>query len=217
MLESLERLGVDTVDVYLLHRDNADVPVGEFMEVLDRHHRAGRIKCFGGSNWSLSRVKEANAYAEANGLAKMSVVSNQFSLARLMNPTWPGCLTSGTDEYRAWHEATQTPLLAWSSQARGFFAEGAPSADRIDGEMKWCWACDANFARRERARELAKARGVVAINVALAYVLAQPFPALGLIGPRTLEEMRIAWRALEVKLTPAEVAWLDTGEGERPS
>jgi len=51
--ESLERLRTDYADIYLMHRDNLKVPVGEFVEVLNQHHRAGRIKTFGGSNWTL--------------------------------------------------------------------------------------------------------------------------------------------------------------------
>ena len=51
----------------MMHRDNPDVPVGEFVDVLDEHDRAGRIKVFGGSNWTPARFDEANAYAAANG------------------------------------------------------------------------------------------------------------------------------------------------------
>jgi predicted dehydrogenase len=67
--ESLERLRTDRLDVYLLHRDNLDVPVGEFVDVLDEHRAAGRIRAFGGSNWTLERVQQANDYAAANGRA----------------------------------------------------------------------------------------------------------------------------------------------------
>ena len=57
---SLERLRTDFVDIYMMHRDNTDIPVSEFVDVLNDHARAGRIKAFGGSNWSVARVQEAN-------------------------------------------------------------------------------------------------------------------------------------------------------------
>ncbi|MEK6343485.1 MAG: aldo/keto reductase, partial [Curtobacterium sp.] len=81
LLESLERQGTDYADIYMMHRDNEDIPVGEFVDVLDEHRRAGRIRVFGGSNWSLARFDEANAYAAANGKHGFEVLSNHFGLA----------------------------------------------------------------------------------------------------------------------------------------
>ena len=104
------------------------------------------------------------------------------------------------------------PLLAWSSQARGFFAGPAHPDDRSDEELVRCWYSEDNFRRLARAEELAKKRGVLPINIALAYVLAQPFPTFALIGPRTLAETRSAARGLEVELTTEEVRWLNLEE-----
>ena len=56
---SLERLGTDHADLYLMHRDNVEVPVGEFVDVLDAEVRAGRIRVFGGSNWTPARLSTA--------------------------------------------------------------------------------------------------------------------------------------------------------------
>ena len=67
----------------------------------------------------------------------------------------------------------------------------------------------ANFKRLERAKELAAKKNVLPINIALAYVLCQPFPTFPLIGPRTLEETRTSFPALDVDLTPEEVRWLN--------
>ena len=73
------------------------------------------------------------------------------------------------------------------------------------------WYSEENFARRDRAVELAKARRASPIHVALAYVLGQPFQMVPLIGPRRLVELDDSLRALELELTPAEVRWLATG------
>ncbi len=53
--DSLARLKFDTIDLYLLHRDDPSVPVGPIMETLNEHHKAGKIRAFGGSNWSGER------------------------------------------------------------------------------------------------------------------------------------------------------------------
>ncbi|HEV2292764.1 MAG TPA: aldo/keto reductase [Tepidisphaeraceae bacterium] len=208
--ESLERMGVAGVDIYLMHRDNPEVAVGEFVDVLNEHVRAGRIKVFGGSNWTTARVDEANAYAAAKGLQGFGVVSNNFSLARMIDPVWPGCVSASDPDSRAWFERTRMPLLAWSSQARGFFLPGRAHPDqRDDAERVRCWYSDDNFQRLARAKELAAKYNVLPINIALAYVLNQPFPTFALIGPRQLSETRTSLPALDVQLSPDELAWLN--------
>jgi aryl-alcohol dehydrogenase-like predicted oxidoreductase len=177
------------------------------MDVLNEHLRAGRIGAFGGSNWTIERLEAGNAYAREHGLAGFAAVSNNFSLARMVAPPWAGCVASSEPEFKAWHERTRTPLMPWSSQARGFFVRGDPD-DRSDAGLVRCWYADDNFERLGRARALAEKKGVSPLNIALAYVLCQPFPTFPLIGPRTPTETRTCLPALEVELSPEELAWL---------
>ena len=81
------------------------------------------------------------------------------------------------------------PNFAWSSQGRGFFTDRAGRDKRDNEELVRVWYSDKNFGRRDRAIELAERLGKSPIHVALAYVLAQPFPSVPLIGPRTLGEL----------------------------
>ena len=81
------------------------------------------------------------------------------------------------------------PNFAWSSQGRGFFTDRAGRDKRDNAELVRVWYSEKNFARRDRAIELAKQLGKSPIHIALAYVLAQPFPSIPLIGPRTLGEL----------------------------
>jgi len=207
--ESLDRLQTEYVDIYLMHRDNPEVPVGEFVEVINEHIRAGRIRAWGGSNWTLDRVEAAILYAQSKGLIGPVAVSNNFSLAEMIQPPWEGCLTASDPASRAWFRQRKVALLAWSSQARGFFTDRAGPRRTDDEELVRCWYSEANFARRARAYELAAKKRVEPINIALAYVLAQPFPTFALIGPRTLGEITSSFKGLEVELTEAEVKWLD--------
>jgi len=208
---SLERLQTGYADIYLMHRDNLQVPVGEFVDVLNEHHRAGRIKVFGGSNWTLERLREANAYAEKKGLQKFTCVSNNFSLARMVDPVWSGCVSAKEPAFMQWLAETGAALLAWSSQARGFFTERAHPDKRDDAELVRCWYSDDNFGRRDRAIELARRKGVEPINIALAYVLGQPFATFALVGPRTIAETVSSLRGVPVALTAEELRWLDAG------
>ncbi|BAM04204.1 aldo/keto reductase [Phycisphaera mikurensis] len=200
-------LGLDACSFYFLHRDNPEVPVGEFVDAVDELASAGKITGLsGGSNWSLQRVKEANAYAAANGRRAFTAVSQNLSLAVMVDPIWGGCVTAHQPDWLAWLEETQTPNFAWSSQARGFFAAGR---DLDEAEVKRCWVSEDNLERKRRAVELAEKKGCDAINVAGAWVLRQPFPSFALIGPRQVSELHSTLATLDVTLTDEEVAWLD--------
>lgn len=208
-LISLERLQMEYVDIYMLHRDNPAVPVGEFMTVLNEHKSAGRMRAFGASNWSIERVEEANRWAAERGLSGFNAMSNNFSLARMVDPVWAGCISASDAQSREWLTRTQMPLMPWSSQARGFFTGRARPDDHSDEELVRCWYSEDNFQRLARVNELARKRGVLPINIALAYVLCQPFPTFPLIGPRALEETRTSWQGVDIELTPAELRWLN--------
>jgi predicted dehydrogenase/aryl-alcohol dehydrogenase-like predicted oxidoreductase len=207
--ESLERQGTDYADLYMMHRDNPDIPVGEFVDVMDEHLRAGRIRAYGGSNWTPARVDEANAYAKANGRTGFTILSNHFGLAEALDVPWAGCVHATDPDSKAWLEERGIALLPWSSQARGFFTGRARPEDRSDAELVRCYYSDENFERLSRAEELGAERGVPATAIALAFVLHQDFPTFPLFGPRSIGEMRSSTLGLGVELSEAEMAWLD--------
>jgi aryl-alcohol dehydrogenase-like predicted oxidoreductase len=220
LMESLERMQTDYVDIYCMHRDNPSVPVGEFVDVLNEHVGAGRIKVFGGSNWSRERLIEANAYAAAKGRQGFGVVSNNLSLAEMVAPVWGGAISFGDRASRQWLAETGLPVFSWSSQARGYFlddvAANLADTNRVSSEeVRRCWDSADNRERRERARQLARGKGCSAINIAAAYVLHQPFPTFALIGPRQISETISSLASLTVTLTADEVAWLALDRAER--
>ncbi|MCZ7495121.1 aldo/keto reductase [Agrobacterium rhizogenes] len=208
--QSLERLKTDYVDAYFMHRDNLEVPVGEFVDAMDAEVRRGRIRgIFGGSNWTRERMDEAAAYAAKNGKQAPAALSNNFSLAEMLDPIWAGCVAASDDEWKAWLQSRQIPNFAWSSQGRGFFTDRAGRDKYDDEEIVRVWYSDRNFVRRDRAIELAQKLGRHPIHIALAYVIAQPFPVIPLIGPRTIAELEDSLSALDIKLTAEQVKWLE--------
>ena len=88
----------------------------------------------------------------------------------------------------------QIPNFAWSSQGRGFFTDRAGRDKRDEEELVRVWYSERNFGRRDRAIELAQKLGRNPIHIALAYVIAQPFPVIPLIGPRTSPSWKTAFR-----------------------
>lgn len=212
---SLGRLGLDHAPIYLMHRDNPDVPVGEFVDALNRLHQAGRIGIFGGSNWSPARFAEANAYAAAHGLQPMRILNNNLSLAVMERPVWAGCITSNTPGTLAYLRAGGVTHLSWSSQARGYFLPQALRS-RLPADIgpEACFGSAANAERRRRAETLAARHGVAAHNIATAWVLAQSFASFALVGPRSPGEIASTLPSLALALTPEEVGWLNLeGDG----
>lgn len=216
--ESLERLQVDHVDLYLLHRDDPDLPVGPLVEVLNEHYKAGKMKAFGGSNWNIPRILEANAYAAEHGLTPFVMSSPNFSLADQVKEPWPDCLTiSGpaNADARAHYQATQMPLFTWSSLAGGFFS-GRFRRDNLDQFTDYfdqvcveAYCYEDNFKRLDRVEQLAQEKGVTSMQIAMAYVLSQPLNIFALVGCRSGEEFAQNVAALELPLTQDEMDWLD--------
>ncbi|MCW5951676.1 MAG: aldo/keto reductase [Propionibacteriaceae bacterium] len=206
LAESLNRLRTDHVDVYLLHSDNPEVPVGAFVEVLHEHVDSGRARLTGVSNWSLERVLAFNEYAQQHALRPVGVVSNNFSLAEMVDPVWELCLSSRSQAWREWLQESGTPLMPWSSQARGFFT---PRAYQRDSEIERAWSSPENWRRRERAAELAEQSGAEPIEIALAWVLSQPITVLPMVGPRTIDELESSVRAFGIELSADQARWLE--------
>jgi aryl-alcohol dehydrogenase-like predicted oxidoreductase len=205
--ESLTALGTETVDLYFLHRDDPSKPVGPIVEALDEHRRAGRVRVLGASNWTVARLEEANLYAAEHGLAGFECSSPGLSLAEADDEPWPDTVFARSKASRDWYARTQKPVFAWSSQAGGFFV-GVRNAD-----IERVYLSDRNLERLRRASELGRRQGVGPNEVALAWVLHQPFPTYALIGPQTPAELESSLRALEVELTADDVRWLDLEDG----
>ncbi|MCC6177981.1 MAG: aldo/keto reductase [Chloroflexi bacterium] len=232
---SLESMHLDNMDIYILHKDDPDAPVGPVVEALNEEHAAGRIGAFGGSSWTHQRIAEANAYAEAHGLRPFGVSSPNLALAVPNEPMWVGCVSlSGDEEALAWYERTQLPVFAWSSQARGFFsgrytpamlaelAEKQPHFDELPPSERdrlnviRTYFSDANWERYRRAEELAKKKGCTLQQMTLAWVLHQPLNLYALIGPATVDELDNSLGALDVQLTADELAWLNLQKEATP-
>jgi aryl-alcohol dehydrogenase-like predicted oxidoreductase len=206
--ESLRTLGRSAIDIYCLHRDDPAVPVGPILETLTRHQRAGRVRVLGASNWSTARLEEAARYAADHGLNGFACSSPGLSLAAPLEAPWLDAVTIHERAARAWYTERQVPVFAWASLAAGFFA-GVRNAD-----VTRVYESADNRERLRRAATLGVQKGATASQVALAWVLDQPFPTYALVGPRSVAELRESVEALDLTLTPAESRWLDLDDAE---
>ncbi len=217
--DSLGRLGkIDFIDIYILHRDDPSVPVGPIVEVLNEHHKAGRIGAFGGSNWTHTRIKEANEYAKAHGLVPFAISNPNYSMVEMVEEPWAECVSIGEPngrEAREWYAAQQDLVLfTWSTLAGGFLSgKVTRDTNELPGGsadlVKRCYYSDANFERLDRATALAAKKGLTIPQIALAYILNQPGNIHTLIAPVTPDEIKQNVVALDVDLSPDEIAYLE--------
>ena len=224
LTESLDRLETDFVDIYIMHRDNLEIPVAEFIDVLNEEKNKGRIKIFGGSNWTLERFIQANHWAKIHDKQGFSILNNNLALCKMINPLWDGCVSSNDESILDYLEKSQVAHLSWSSQGRGYFLNDeltkkieeditASETWRAPGEHSSgplsCFDSKDNRERRNRAKTLASEIKVTTQNVAGAWALNQPFPSFALIGPRKVEEIDTSLPCLDISISEEQSNWLN--------
>jgi aryl-alcohol dehydrogenase-like predicted oxidoreductase len=204
---SLERLNTDYLDIWMFHRDAPEKPVDALVQAVNAEIDNGRIKAWGGSNWTVKRIVQTNEYAGRHGLVGMSASSPHFSLALANEAYWPDTVVTTPDDMQ-WYLNNRLPLIAWSSLGRGFFSHGSPDNMADDNLVRTFYSND-NFERKRRARELGEEKGLKDIEVALAYVTNQKFPAIALVGPENKEELLSCIKGADFSLTDNEIEWLE--------
>ncbi|MEU1343842.1 aldo/keto reductase [Streptomyces sp. NPDC005827] len=201
---ALDNLCVDTIDLLLYHCDDPARPVAELADTLVSLVEAGYVRRVGASNWRAERLSALVVELAERG--HTPVASYQFSLAEPDPALLGGSLHADRAVMDVVRE-NRLPLLAWSSQARGFFArDEAPRADSRPDP----YDTDGNRARRRRCRELADQLGTRPETVALAWTLHHPevWPS---IGARTTDQIDRSLEARRLPLTSAQVRWLRHG------
>jgi aryl-alcohol dehydrogenase-like predicted oxidoreductase len=208
--KSLERLKISKIDIYCLHRDNNQVPISEFVDALDEIKAEGLINNIGASNWSLDRFSAARDYALKNNKEPFTVLSNNFSLAEMLEPVWPGCVAIN-NEFLDYINNNEIKLFPWSSTARGFFIRKKEivTKDHFSNpsleEEKRVWHSEKNLKRREICFEIANKKNVEPIEIALAYVVHKSPLIFPLIGPRTINELNSSIFGSQINLSEEDL------------
>ncbi|HEX8234867.1 MAG TPA: aldo/keto reductase [Abditibacteriaceae bacterium] len=212
--ESLDRLQLDSIDLYWMHRDDPAVPALEVIQALNQQLQTGRIRAIGASNWSVARVQEANLQAKQHGMTGFCASQVGWSLAQV-NAAVRGAANTiqMDDETLRWHRQSGFAQIAYSSQANGFFATPLPKADAEmtpkQKKLAPSYLNEENRARYKRAEELAAELGRTTNEVALSYIWSQSFPGVAIMGPRNLLQLTDSLRAADVRLTPQQIQFLE--------
>ena len=212
--ESLQRLGTDHLDLYLLHQDTPAAPLEPIAETLRSFVESGRVRAYGVSNWTHDRFGALRALAVNRGMPPPAASSPQFSLPQWTASPWPGNLSiGGPDGAEALHayRAAGAAVLAWSPLGNGWLrAPGRRARSRV-------YRGAANDARHRRLTTLAERIGCTPAQVALAWVLAHGSNVHPVVGTRRPERLADLQAAVKLTLDPEQVAWLSNGRGRRTS
>ena len=217
--KSCEALHTEYIDLYLLHRDDPDVPIGEIVNIMNTLHAEGKIHAFGGSNWTVERLEAANEYADAHHLIPFSVSSPNFGLAEQVRDPWDGtCVTiSGRENEatRAWYRANQMPVIAYSSLGHGFFSGKMKSSDAshpqdfLDGPAQKGYVSKDNFERLRRCELLAKRKNATVPQIAMRWIFSQGMNTFAVVSSSKPDRIQENLAALQINLTQAEADYLD--------
>lgn len=206
---SLQALGTEYVDMYWLHRDDESRPVEEIVSTLNELLREGKARALGASNWSLSRLREANEFAASAGLAGFIATQPQWSLARQETLEDPTLVVLDGDMYR-WHLSSGLPVVPFTSQAKGFFyklAEGGEAA--LSPKAKDRFLSPRNLRSYEKLREIYARTGASVGALSIAYLTSQPFPVYPIVGFSSLTQAESMKEAGELLLSPADLSDLN--------
>ncbi|NHN33037.1 aldo/keto reductase [Paenibacillus agricola] len=206
---SLERLMTDFIDIYYLHRDDRTIPVETLIEILESHVRKGNIRYYACSNWTLERLEQATAYAEQQGYKGFVAVSNLWSLAEVNPGSIKDVSQVITDRPLIdWHTRTGIALVPYSSQANGFFSGKYRRGQEVSPELRnknvyRLYMNEVNLTRLERIEQIAQEQKGSTNQIALAYLLAQDFPVIPVIGCKNKQHLLDSLGAVDIKLDAA--------------
>ena len=211
-------LNTDYLDLYLMHRDDPGVPVGEIVEIFNALIREKKILSYGGSNWSVKRIREANEYATEHGLIPMSASSPNYSLGRQVKNPWIGnceCI-EGPDHKkdREWYIETQLPVISYSSLGRCMFSGKVKSQDPktaekyLDCFAQKGFAYPIYFERLRRCEELAQQKSVSVSQIAMAWCYHTDMNFFAIVGSTSALKMKENLNALKISLSEEEYTWL---------
>ncbi len=216
---TLELLQTDYVDIYLLHRDDPDVPVGEIVELFNEFYTDGKVKAFGGSNWTHERIECANEYAYSHNLRPFVVSSPNYGLADQVNDPWGGGCVSisgpSNQEARNWYIKNHMPVIAYSSLGRGFFSGKLKSTDKerageiLDEFAMKGYFCDDNFERLRRCEEMAAQKKCSISQIAMAFIKSRGINTFAVVGTTKASRMQENIDAFSIDLTMDEADYLD--------
>jgi aryl-alcohol dehydrogenase-like predicted oxidoreductase len=204
---SLKRLGVDTIDLYQIHRLDKFTPMEEILAALDWLVQQGKVRYLGASSMCAWEFQKCLGLAERNGWARFVSMQNHYNLVyrEEEREMIPQCIAEGVG------------IIPWSPLARGLLTGSRKKLDDkesttragSDGLANFLYAQESDWNVVQANLDVAAARGVPPAQTALAWVRSRPGVTAPIVGATKIGHLEDAIASLEVALTDDEVRKLE--------
>jgi len=203
---SLRRLGVETIDLYQIHRLDPHTPIEETLAGLDLLVRQGKVRYLGASSMFAWELMKALSISERRGFARFVTMQNHYNLVyrEEEREMLPLCADQGLS------------TIPWSPLARGLLAgtrikvgDSSTARSESDGLDKLLYDQPSDLAVVDAVRKLAAERGLPPAQIALAWLLRNPVVAAPIVGATKLAHLEDAIAAVEIALEDSEAQALE--------
>lgn len=201
---SLRRLQTDTIDLYQAHYFDADAPIDESLEALDRLVQQGKVRYIGCSNYPAWRLMEALWTSDKHGLVRYDSFQPHYNLvhrAEFEQELADVCRTFGIG------------IIPYSPLAGGFltgkYSSERPTDSVRSASVRQRYFNDAGWRVLKAVEAVAAELGATPAAVSLAWLLAQPGVTAPIIGANSVEQLKGSLNALKVELTADQMEALD--------
>jgi aryl-alcohol dehydrogenase-like predicted oxidoreductase len=201
---SLDRLGMDTVDLYQTHRWDDDTPIETTMRALDDAVRRGKARHVGASSMWAHQFAEALATSDRENLERYATMQNHYNLLY-------------REEEREMLPLTQREnvgVIPWSPLARGFLARPheeieATTRGQTEASNRHPYLENGGREVNERVEELANEKDLQMAQIALSWLLHKDAVDAPIVGTTSVEHLEDAVEALDVSLSDSEIEYLE--------
>ena len=204
---SLRRLGIETIDLYQLHRLDPQTPMEETLGALDDLVRQGKVRHIGASSMYAWEMATALGLSDKSGQARFATMQNHYNLIyrEEEREMMPLC------------ETEEVAVIPWSPLARGILAGTRPALRERTGSTRqesddftdFLYDQDSDWDVVVAVQALAKERDLPAAQIALAWMLSKPFVTAPIIGATKLGHLEDAIAAVDIELSAEEIARLE--------
>jgi aryl-alcohol dehydrogenase-like predicted oxidoreductase len=204
--DSLRRLGVDTIDLYQIHRLDPDTPMEEMLAALDHLVTQGKVRYIGASSMFAWQFQRLLSTSERHGWARFATMQNHYNLVyrEEEREMMPLCEDEGIG------------VIPWSPLARGMLAgtrtklgDSSTSRSSSDGLDQLLYDQPSDWAVVEAVKQVAAKRGEPPARIALAWLLSKPGVTAPIVGATKLAHLDDAVAAVAIELSADEVAILE--------
>ena len=202
---SRERLGMDTIDLYQIHRWDYDTPIEQTMRALDDAVRREKIRYLGASSMWAHQLAEAQHTADSLGLDRFLTMQNHYNLL----------YREEEREMLPYCDKNDIGVIPWSPLARGYLARpheafDATARGESDSHAKEHPYFEGNGQEiNERVQELADEKGASMAQIALSWVLHKEWVDAPIVGTTSIEHLEEAVEALDISLSESDIEWLE--------